>query len=94
VQKIGWSWVVSRNILITSRHAPLQAALGIGLWTHSRAQAANKHRHDLEGLSLEDIDADGPACIHTSAISLGWAKGKDGAAYIVPGWAGRTASLL
>jgi len=40
------------------------------------------------------VGADRPARIHTGTASgdLGQAKGGDGAAYVIPDWAGRMAS--
>jgi len=42
------------------------------------------------------VGADGPARIHTDTGSggIGWAKGGDRAACVMPGWAGITASIL
>jgi len=42
------------------------------------------------------VGADGPARIHTGTASggLGREKGWDRAAHVLPGWTGRTASVL
>jgi len=43
---------------------------------------------------LECIDANGPTIIHTGTRSPGWAKGRDWAAYVMPVWACRMASVF
>jgi len=47
-------------------------------------------------LGLRGVGADGPTIIHTGTGNggPGWAKGGDGAAYIMPDWAGRMGSIL
>jgi len=48
------------------------------------------------GLSLGCVGADRPARIQTGSESggLGRTKDEDGAAYVMPGWAGRIASAI
>jgi len=63
-------------------------------WTLDRQ--AYRHTPDLEILSLECVGANGLTIIHTGAGNKGpgWTKGGDGAAYVMPEWAGRMASNI
>jgi len=47
-------------------------------------------------MSLGCVGADRPALMQmdTGSGSLGWAKSRVRAAYVMPGWAGRTTSVL
>jgi len=71
---------------------PLQAD-----WVLGTVQPINIHtgagRQCADAIEA-GVGADGPALIHTGKGSMGlWKrKGGDGAAYIMPGWAGRTDS--
>jgi len=51
---------------------------------------------ELDILSLECVGANGLTIIHTGTGSggPGWAKGGDGAAYVMPDWTGRMASYI
>jgi len=55
---------------------------------------AYRRKHELGILSLECVVANGTTSIHTGTESIGprWTKSGDGAAYIMPDWAGRMAS--
>jgi len=50
-----------------------------------------KCKRELGILSLECAGANGPTFIHTGTVSgdPDWAKGRDGAAYVMPKWTGR-----
>jgi len=52
-------------------------------------------KRELGSLSMEWVGANRPKIIHTGTGSrvLGWAKGRDGAAYVMPDWAGRIANV-
>jgi len=78
-------------------HAPLEAAwaLGIGQAKGAHTDAGGQCAEAIEaGLSLGNVGADGTVRAHTGTRSGGLerTKGGDGAAYIMPVWAGRTAS--
>jgi len=55
---------------------------------------AYRRKRELRILSLVCISANGPTIIHTGtgSKSPGWAKSGDGAAHVMPDWAGKMAS--
>jgi len=72
-------------------HAPLEADLALDTWTqHTGAKGQCADAVEV------GVAADGPARIHTGteSESVGRANGGDRAAYVMPGWAGRTANLI
>jgi len=70
----------------TAGHAPLDTGQAMGSHTGAGGQCADA----VEAC----VGDDRPAHMHTGAGSgvLGRANGGDGAAYVMPGWAGRMAS--